>query len=168
MPRLTLAVLPVLAARAAAPPPAAAFRAAVPIYSNATFDPGRLAGDWHQSAAFARPGAATCPAGRVQVGAGLAMAATLCLDGAVIRLRGQVRPSGPGRLRIDGAPPPLDGEWWMLWVDADYRTLAVGTPAGDWGMVLNRGGPVPPDRLAAARELFDFNGYDLSGLVGLP
>jgi apolipoprotein D and lipocalin family protein len=168
MPRLT-ALLVVLLAGCGAPPPAGGrFRAQVPIYSNATLDPARLAGQWHQSAAFAAPGAAPCRAGGASIARDLSVTAALCLDGQPTRLQGRLRPSGPGRVVLPGAPAPLDGEWWVLWADVDYRTLAIGTPDGRFGMVLNRGGPVPPDRVAAARELFDFNGYDLSRLVMLP
>lgn len=166
MHRVSLAALALLAA-CAAPPRAAGFRAAVPVYSNATFDAARLAGSWHQSAAFARPGAPAC-AGSLAVDAALAVQGRLCLDGRVLPVSGRFQPAGPGRVRLAGAEGALAQDWWMLWVDADYRTLAIGTPSGDWGLILNRAGPVPPDRLAAARELFDFNGYDLTRLVILP
>lgn len=38
-------------------------------------------------------------------------------------------------------------------------------PPGTAGWILNRDPAIPPDRLAAAREMLDFNGYDLTGLV---
>jgi apolipoprotein D and lipocalin family protein len=40
----------------------------------------------------------------------------------------------------------------------------VGTPNGRAGWVLNRDPVIPADRWAAAREMLDFNGYDLSRL----
>ncbi len=67
-------------------------------------------------------------------------------------------PAGPGRFVIG------DQLWWVLWADADYRTLAIGTPSGQFGLILNRDGALPPDRLRAAREIFDFNGYDIARL----
>lgn len=67
-------------------------------------------------------------------------------------------PAGPGRFAIG------DQLWWVLWADADYRTLAIGTPSGQFGLILNRDGALPPDRLRAAREIFDFNGYDIARL----
>lgn len=164
-----MTVLLLLLAACGAPQlPEARFRAQVPIYSNATFDSTRLAGQWHQSAAFAAPDAPACRAGSARIAPDLSVTAALCLNGQTTALRGTLRPSGPGRVVLPGVPAPLDGEWWVLWADVDYRTLAIGTPDGRFGMVLNRGGPVPPDRMAAARELFDFNGYDLSRLVLLP
>jgi apolipoprotein D and lipocalin family protein len=52
----------------------------------------------------------------------------------------------------------------VLWADADYRTLVIGTPDGSFGFILNRGG-FPADRLKAAREILAWNGYDLTQLV---
>jgi apolipoprotein D and lipocalin family protein len=77
----------------------------------------------------------------------------LCLNGVRQRLSGLAAPSGPGRLQLAGQE-----EWWVLWVDSGYRTLAIGAPSGRFGFVLDRGA-IPPDRLTAAREIFDFNGY---------
>ncbi|HOZ34653.1 MAG TPA: lipocalin family protein, partial [Tabrizicola sp.] len=57
-----------------------------------------------------------------------------------------------------------DGQdWWILWVDSGYRTLAIGTPSGRFGFILDRSA-LPPDRLAAASEVFDFNGYTTAAL----
>ncbi len=53
----------------------------------------------------------------------------------------------------------------MLWADADYRTLVVGTPSGQFGFVLNRGATLPPDRLKAAKDIARFNGYAIDMFV---
>jgi apolipoprotein D and lipocalin family protein len=58
----------------------------------------------------------------------------------------------------------LGAEWWLLWVDADLRTLVIGTPAGQFGMILNRDPVLPPDRAAAARDILAWAGYDLRRL----
>lgn len=158
-----------MAACAPEPPPPSAFRpAAAAIYSNAVYDPARLAGDWVQVAAFAAPGAAPCARGRTQVsgaGASLTHQAALCLNGQTLASSGALRPVGPGRLSPAAADGVLAQDWWLLWVDADYRTLVVGTPSGDFGFILDRSGSLPGDRLTAAREVLDWNGYDLSRLV---
>ena len=44
------------------------------------------------------------------------------------------------------------------------RTLVIGTPSGEMGFILNRDGRLPADRLAAAREILEWNGYDLERL----
>lgn len=71
------------------------------------------------------------------------------------------REAGAGRLLL------LDGssrEIWVLWVDADFRTAAIGTPDGQLGYILDRRPTGGADRIAAAREVMDFNGFDVSQL----
>ena len=156
MHRLILAALLALAACAPAPQKVAGFRdPAAPIWSAAAFAPERAAGDWRQVAAHAqRPGG--CAAGAVRLTpapGGLSIDGTLCLNGKAEPVNALARPAGPGRLTLAGQE-----DWWILWVDEGYRTLAIGTPSGRFGLVLDRGA-IAPDRLAAAREVFDFNGY---------
>jgi apolipoprotein D and lipocalin family protein len=167
------ALLGLAAVAACAQPevPTAGFRdPAVPIYSNAVHAPAGLAGEWRQVAAFAGPGASGCDAGRLRLvngPGGLSQTAELCLSGEVLRASGALAISGPGRVRPAQADGVLAQEWWVLWVDSGYRTVVVGTPSGAFGFVLNRDVSLPPDRLQAAREVLDFNGYDLSRLVML-
>ena len=94
-----------------------------------------------------------------QSAAGLGLAARLCLAGKSTSLSGKLTPAGPGRFALAGQP-----DWWILWADVGYRTLVIGTPSGAFGFVLNRGSNLPSDRLAAAREVLDWNGYDLTKL----
>lgn len=161
MHRLTLAALALLTAcvAPAKAPPAGAFRdTSRPIYSSAVFDPSRLAGKWRQVAAFG-PDAPGCAPGGVDITGRSAPRAAfrLCLGGQDYKGSGALAVTGPGRLTIAGQ------DWWVIWADADYRTLAIGTPSGAFGFVLNRGGPISADRLTAAREIFEWNGYDLAG-----
>ncbi|MFN4130263.1 MAG: lipocalin family protein [Paracoccaceae bacterium] len=155
------AALIALALTACAPPKApsapVAYRASgAPIWSNAQLDQGRLVGRWQQSAGFAPPGSSCAPGGADiggQAGA-LTISARLCLSGQAVQLAGPMPAIGPGRFVVDGQA------WWVIWVDTDYRTLAIATPSGAFGFILNRGGGLSADRLTAAREIFDFNGYD--------
>lgn len=144
------------------PETATRFRAvSAPMWSSAQFDQGRLPGRWTQAASFAS-GPSPCAPGGAEFSKGdgvIHMAARLCLAGKEITISGPVKMVGPGRMEIDGQL------WWILWVDTDYRTLAVATPSGAFGFVLNRGGRLPADRLTAAKEIFEFNGYDVSKLI---
>lgn len=133
-----------------------------PIYSAAAFDPSRLSGRWAQVASFAASGQPTCAAGAVefvQTGAGLGLRGDLCLNGERRAVSGQIGTAGPGRIAVPGME-----DWWIIWVDSGYRTLAVATPSGRFGFVLDRGA-IPRDRLEATREIFDFNGYATSALT---
>lgn len=172
MHRLTLAVLAALTA-CAAPGPRESFRdAGLGLYSNAVFETPRLAGHWLQVAAFAAPNAAACRAGVadfVPQGDHFILNASLCLSGRSIRYSGVVTfgngGSHAGRLLLSGADPAGIGQpWWVLWVDTDYRTMAIGTPSGSFGFILNRSATLPPDRLNAARDVFGWNGYDTTRL----
>lgn len=53
---------------------------------------------------------------------------------------------------------------WVLWVDEDHRTAVLGNPAGTFAQIINRTPQLRADRLAAAREVLAFNGYDLAKL----
>ncbi len=138
--------------------------AAAPIYSAAAFDLSRLEGRWLQAAAFRATTTADCAPGGVEFarsGAGLRASGRLCLSGRQVTVNGAVTPTGPGRFDVAGM-----GEWWVIWGDGDYRTLAIGTPTGAFGFVLDRG-QISGDRLRAAREIFDFNGYSTDYLKPL-
>ena len=170
MHRLILAALTLLAACAPAPTPTEALRRdGTPMYSNATFDPARLKGKWVQVAELAPAGARPCSAGGLTIsdvrGSAFTVDADLCLAGLPAGYAGPGQISGPGRIRLTAADPEgLGAEWWVLWVDADYRTMAIGTPSGRFGMILNRTADLPADRYKAAREILDWNGYNTARL----
>lgn len=129
------------------------------IYSSAVLEPARLAGRWQQVAGF---GATGCPPGVVEISRadnGLQISYRLCQAGGLAQGQGVMQPDGPGRFGVPGQPGP----WWVLWADGDYRTLVIGTPNGRLGFILNRGA-ISADRLVAAREILDWNGYDLRQL----
>ncbi len=124
------------------------------ISSRATIDWARMQGDWVSVANFDqgdpwRTGSAVSIAwdapqtGRLGWGGGSVPIAV----------------SGPGRFAEPGVR-----QFWVLWVDEGYRTAVIGTPDGSFGFVLNRGAEIPADRLEAARQVLDFNGYDVAQL----
>lgn len=152
------ACLLTLAACAPAPKPGTVFRpASAGIWSSAALAPSRLEGRWRQVATYSAGKTPGCTPGGAeftrQAGGRLAVAGRLCLNGRVVSVSGPVTPAGPGRLSVPGMP-----DWWVIWVDSGYRTLAVATPDGSFGFVLDRA-TIPPDRLTAAAEIFEFNGY---------
>ena len=69
--------------------------------------------------------------------------------------------TGPGRFRLEGTSE----EYWVLWVDEGFRTAAIGTPDGSFGLILDRKPRGGADRMVAAREMLDFNGYDVSQIA---
>ena len=151
-----------------APAPGAFRDTGKQLYSNAVFEPAQLAGQWQQVAAFAAPDTGDCRAGGAKFApsaTGVDLSTRLCLNGQTQAFSGMMAALGPGRYALRGADPAGIGQpWWVIWVDTNYRTLVIGTPSGDFGFILNRDGPLPADRLAAAREILDWNGYDVSQL----
>lgn len=126
--------------------------AGVGITSVVGFDAARFAGTWHEVAAIGR-----APGGLWQVRSGPdgALGVTTSHDGA-----GRGRTIGPGRFSLSQFAAPL----WVLWADADMRTVVLGTPDGSFALILDRTSASSPDRLRAAREVLDWNGYDLGAL----
>jgi apolipoprotein D and lipocalin family protein len=51
----------------------------------------------------------------------------------------------------------------IMWVDTDFRTAAVGAASGQWAAILNRG-DISEDRVTAALQILEFNGWDVSKL----
>jgi apolipoprotein D and lipocalin family protein len=159
-----LALLLALAACAAPVPKAdiALRDTSRPVYANASFDTARLAGTWTQvGEVTSHPG---CAPGRLTV-KGKAPAWQvdwqLCLNGHARAGQGALVAVGPGQYALPGSALT----WWVLWADADNRTLVLGTPSGAFGLVLDRGA-IPADRAKAAIEILRWNGYDI-GLLQL-
>lgn len=155
-----VAGLALLAACSSGPPQSAALRdPGAGIWSAAAFAPAGIAGRWHQRAEAAPPGVPACTPGTLDIRARpdgtLALDGRLCLAGESRRIAATAREVGPGRLAVSGFADP----WWVLWVDVGYRTLAIGTPSGRFGLILDRNAAGGEDRLTAARDLMEANGY---------
>lgn len=148
----------------------------VQISSNALFDPSRYAGTWYEIARYPVPFQRGCVGTRAEYtprADGSLGVVNSCrdgaLDGPVKRIEGSARLVGPGRLEVRfDTVPFLSAPYWVLWVDEGYRTAVVGVPSGRAGWILNRDPQIPADRLAAAREVLEFNGYDLGPLMMVP
>jgi len=144
----------------------------VPIASNALFDASRYLGTWYEVARYPVPFEAGCVGVTAEYGAlpdgGLSVKNTCRKSDGSVRsvIEGRADVVGPGRLKVAFPSVPFGAaDYWVLWVDEGYRTAVVGAPNGRAGWILNRDPSIPTDRLTAAREVLDFNGYDLDRLV---
>ncbi|WP_208348466.1 lipocalin family protein [Pseudaestuariivita rosea] len=147
----------------------------VPISSTTRFQAERYAGLWYEVArfpvVFQRGCVGTTAEYTLQSDGSLSVKNTCrdgALDGPIRSIEGRARVVGPGRLDVRLNGVPFGAPYWVLWVDADYRTAVVGTPNGRAGWILNRTPDIPQDRLRAALEVLDFNGYDTSQLIRVP
>lgn len=164
LPARAAALALMLALAACAAPPPAGYRAPdKKIYSAAVFSPERFAGDWHEVAGLYDPSKTSCALGLTHAAVTkgeLTLTLSDCAGPAVT-----VPATRLAAARFAPALKGARGEaWWVLWVDQDYRTAVIGTPSGKWGAILNRTPGIPADRMEAARQILDFNGYDISRL----
>ncbi|WP_224816117.1 lipocalin family protein [Hasllibacter sp. MH4015] len=143
----------------------------VTIASSANFDANRYVGRWYEIARYPNPFQSDCPGAIAEYGPadtpGVLTVRNICLDAdgrPTETITGTATDEGLGRLSVRLQGVPVAAPYWVLWVDEGYRTAVVGAPNGRVGWILNRDPDIPPDRLAAAREVLDFNGYDLDQL----
>lgn len=141
----------------------------VPISSSTAFVPDRYVGRWYEIERFPNPFQAQCAGAIAEYGLtdGALSVRNICLDetGAPSgQIRGRAEVVGPGRLSVRLGAVPFAAPYWVLWVDADYRVAVVGSPGGRAGWILARDPAPAPELLVAAREVLDFNGYDVSRL----
>ena len=146
----------------------------VTISSKAAFDAQAYAGRWYEIASFPTPFQEGCMRTQANYfpltpGPGYRVVNTCEVDGVQKDIEGFATPDGPGRLlvKFDGVPF-VKAPYWVLWVDADYETAVVGTPSGRGGWILSRTPDIRDDKLTAARQILQFNGYDLGALRMTP
>ena len=141
----------------------------VPITSKALFSPERYAGTWYEIARYPVPFQRGCTnvTARYELREDGTLGVTnrCVVDGALKEITGTAEIVGPGRLAVSFAGVPfVKAPYWVLWVDEDYQTAVIGVPSGRAGWILNRTPTLRADRLQAARDILEFNGYDLSQL----
>lgn len=143
----------------------------VPITSIAAFDPDRFAGRWYEVARYPVPFEEDCKLVSAElepVGGGYAVDMFCHFEGVTgpgRLMTGRLQAEGAARYRLELPGEGYRGEFWVLWVDESYRTAVIGQPGGGAGWILNRDTAIPLDRLRAAREILDWNGYDLEALI---
>lgn len=167
-----VAVLVLLGALAACnrsepPPVQTGFRnAEALIGATSRYDAARFGGDWQVRAAFpndANLRAVTfAPQGPTLIEHRQSCdAAGICTDRRDLWALSE---EGPARYTMRAAVGGAERAFWVLWVDEGFRTAVVGSPEGGYGWILDRQATGGEDRITAAQEILDFNGYDLSTL----
>jgi apolipoprotein D and lipocalin family protein len=63
---------------------------------------------------------------------------------------------------------PFAGDYWVLYVDADYRTALVGTPDRKYLWIMSRDFQMPDDDYQALVRLAEEKGFDVSKLIRTP
>ncbi|ASM72861.1 MULTISPECIES: lipocalin family protein [Roseobacteraceae] len=166
-----MAVALALLAGCAQVPPSPGYRdQSVIIASTTRFEVKRFAGEWAVRAAFPQDAALRAVTAR-QDGAAFTLAWHRC-DAAgqcgTVPEVWSAKVTGQGRYMLSDPSGDTNRMLWVLWVDDGFRTAVVGTPDGTLGWILDRNATGGADRIAAAREVLDFNGYDLTRLATRP
>lgn len=130
-------------------------------------DAARLAGEWHVRAATPGDAALIAVTYRPDGPEAFALTRRVCNDSGACDIRRRLYPATPlGQNRWSlGNTGGADWQIWVVWVDADYRTAAIGTPDGGFGWVLDRAATGGEDRVTAARDILEFNGYQTSAVI---
>ena len=170
-----LAALLLASACARTPPPVTpidVFRdTAAQIASQTNVTADRMAGDWIIRQRFAA--APVGPTGLLTIRTlpNNALQASMTIGSCIQRVCSVserlvlLGPSGPGRWRaVD--PPAFwpKGELWVMWMEFDSRTAAIGTPSGEFGWIMDKQAQGGGDRIAAARDIMDWFGYNIAQL----
>ena len=131
------------------------------------YDAAKFAGLWYVRAGF-DPDIAkmafrmidTAEGPKMRLGVFLCDAAGVCGDFSEDL---EAVSQGKGRFRVS-MPDGRTRDFWVLWVDEGFRTAVLGNKAGTFGWIIDRSTSGGADRIKAAREILDFNGYDVSKL----
>jgi len=140
------------------------------IASQTNVTAGRMAGRWVIRQRFANQSGplgvvmfSTLPNGALQ----MAQTHQTCSVDPCGRAQTLVlmEPTGLGRWTAVDAPIffPRE-ELWVMWMDFDSHTAAIGTPSGEFGWIMDKNPTGGGDRIAAARDIMDWFGYDVSQL----
>ncbi|MDW4548589.1 lipocalin family protein [Defluviimonas sp. D31] len=146
----------------------------VPIETVSELDIERYAGRWYEIARFPNSFEKGCVGvtadytlrkdGQVSV---LNTCRKGALDGPVKTAKGVARIEGPGKLSVTFVPwlPFARGDYWVLYLDADYSLVAIGTPRGKTGWILARQPMISAEQRSRAEAALRRNGYDTSKLI---
>ncbi|HBQ36119.1 MAG TPA: lipocalin [Rhodobacteraceae bacterium] len=160
MKNLILSTFLLLTACTPAPQQVPTFRnKTAPITSIALFDATKFSGSWQVVASYQQQ---LCALDVALVKPDRLNWAEYKCAGSIDRMEALI--TGPGRFSPEAGLHKAQSHW-VMWVDQSYRTAVIGTPGGEFGMILNRGHDIAADRMKAAREILAWNGYDLAALV---
>lgn len=142
--------------------------AAALIGATTRFNADQFAGDWQVRASYPEEaGLHTVAFNVTETGAEVTAVSEICAGSGVCTRdskRFAASETGQGRYQLRSAGGQSNREMWVLWVDEGFRTAVVGNPAGSFAWILDRNATGGAGRIVAAREILDFNGYDVSQL----
>lgn len=85
-----------------------------------------------------------------------------------VRTAWPVETEVPGADRLDDPGGGPARRAVVMWVDEGFRTAAIGDPSGSFAWVLDRAPRGGADRIVAARQVLEFNGFDVDAMEMRP
>ena len=82
--------------------------------------------------------------------------------GGYEKFSAELKTIGAGRFREIRSLTFRGAPLWVLWLDADNRTAAIGTPGGEFGWIMDRAPKGGADRIGAAKQIMQWSGYDMA------
>ena len=137
-----------------------------PLSVTTRHDTARLAGDWVLRAATPEEAALITVTYRPNAEQAFALTRRACTPSGACKTGQSLHSTtelGPNRWQIQTDQGPR--QVWVIWVDENYRTAAIGAPDGRYAWILDRNATGGRDRVEAARTLLEFNGYDTNALI---
>uniref|UniRef100_UPI002B5C5429 lipocalin family protein n=1 Tax=Amaricoccus sp. TaxID=1872485 RepID=UPI002B5C5429 len=140
----------------------------VGIAAQRDFEPERYLGRWYEIARYPvsfEQGCTATTADYGRIDAGTISLRNTCRqgapDGPEEQISGTATVVAPGELKVRFSGVPfVAADYWVLWVDADYRTAVVAVPSGRAGWILARTPTISPARRPETEAVLARNGYD--------
>ncbi|MBK0326704.1 lipocalin family protein [Rhodobacteraceae bacterium F11138] len=137
------------------------------ISATSRFVPDAFSGRWHVVAGYPNAALPLCDHQVWDISEDPATLQVTCGTDRRVVLSAGLKVDPRGVMRVQTADLDRDRyAFWVLWMDEERRMAVIGTRGGEMGWVLNRGATIRADRLAAAQEILEFNGYDTTRLEG--
>lgn len=145
-----------------------------PISVAENFDLGRYLGLWYEIARFPNRFESGCvgvTAEYRQRDDGKVTVINTCKKGSLSaeaeQIEGTATVQGPAKLRVNFVSwlPFAAGDYWVLYVDANYQIAVVGEPKGNTGWILARSKSISAAQLNKGLEVLRANGYDTDQMV---
>jgi apolipoprotein D and lipocalin family protein len=135
-----------------------------------TLDLNRYLGTWHEIARFPARFQKGCKDAKAVYQkideARISVVNTCKRNGSISKADGNAIVKGPGKLGVKFSVfQPFRAPYWVLWIDPNYQTVAVGEPSRKFGWILSRNKNRSRSSVVKAISALAQNGYDTRKLI---
>ncbi len=135
-----------------------------------SFDLNRYLGTWHEIARFPAWYQRGCSNSKAVYGRidnkTISVTNSCDRNGKRESADGNAIVKGTGKLGVKFSPlQPFRADYWVLWIDDAYQTVAVGEPGKKYGWILSRNKSRSRASVSGALNALQENGYDTNKLI---